>query len=196
VVTYTHRRWHMVSLYSVMHFIVDFACAFLIFRNIAGTSDGYLCVLLYNFCAFALQMPLGILADKWNRNYLFAIIGCLVVGMAYGLWQVPVAAAVIIGIGNGMFHIGGGFDVLNISEDKSGALGVFVSPGAFGYFCQRVMAVRAGRRRFAHALVNRNKEGETMSRGLFSALALSLALTLVLVVLAHCSNVLYREDRS
>jgi len=99
-----------------------------------GTPDAYLCVLLYNFCAFAMQMPLGILADKWNRNYLYAIIGCALVGIAFGFAFIPIAATVIIGIGNAMFHIGGGIDVLNVSAKKLGALGVFVSPGAFGIY--------------------------------------------------------------
>jgi len=124
----------MVSIYSVTHFLVDFACAFLMFRSIAGTADGYLCVLLYNFCAFAMQMPLGVIADKLNRNYLFAIVGCFLVAAAYGVAMFPIAAVVVVGIGNAMFHIGGGIDVLNISEKKLSALGVFVSPGAFGIY--------------------------------------------------------------
>jgi FSR family fosmidomycin resistance protein-like MFS transporter len=124
----------MVSAYSITHFLVDFACAFLMFRSIAGTPDGYLCVLLYNFCAFAMQMPLGIVADKWNRNYLFAVIGCLLVGLAYAFVSVPIAAVLVVGVGNAMFHLGGGIDVLNISKKKLGALGVFVSPGAFGVY--------------------------------------------------------------
>lgn len=124
----------MISVYSAAHLLVDFACAFLMFRSIAGTQDWYLCVFLYNFCAFAMQMPLGILADKWNRNCLFAAIGCLLVCAAYGLYQIPVLTAVVMGMGNGMFHVGGGIDILNISEKKSGALGLFVSPGAFGIY--------------------------------------------------------------
>lgn len=132
--TYTYKHWRMVSVYSVTHFLVDFSCAFLMFHNIVGTTDRYVCILLYNFCAFAMQMPLGILADKWNQNHLFAATGCAIIGIAYGLWQIPVAAAVIVGIGNGMFHVGGGIDILNISEKKSGALGIFVSPGAFGIY--------------------------------------------------------------
>jgi FSR family fosmidomycin resistance protein-like MFS transporter len=130
----TFRHWHMVSVYSAVHFLVDFACAFLMFRSIAQTPHAYLCVLLYNFCAFAMQMPFGIIADKWNRNYLFAIAGCILAGLAYCLVDIPVAAVVVIGIGNAMFHIGAGIDVLNISEKKLGALGVFVSPGAFGIY--------------------------------------------------------------
>ena len=134
MITYTLKRWSLVSVYSVAHFLVDFACAFLMFRFVAGTPDGYISVLLYNFCAFAMQMPIGLIADKLNRNYLVAIVGCIFVGAAYGLAAFPIAAVVVIGLGNAMFHIGGGIDVLNISEKKLGALGVFVSPGAFGVF--------------------------------------------------------------
>jgi len=132
--SYIQKQWQLVSIYSVAHFLVDFACAFLMFRSIAGTSDGYLCVLLYNFCAFAMQLPLGIIADACNRNVLFAVIGCILVGLAYALTPIPVAAVVVAGIGNAMFHLGGGIDVLNISEKKLGALGIFVSPGAFGIY--------------------------------------------------------------
>jgi len=124
----------MVSLYSATHFFVDFACAFFMFGLIAGMPEGYICVLLYNFCAFAMQMPIGLVADKVNRNYLFAIAGCALVCIAYGLVFSPIFAVIVIGIGNAMFHIGGGVDVLNISEKKLGALGVFVSPGAFGIY--------------------------------------------------------------
>jgi len=129
-----YKHWYLVSAYSVTHFIIDFACAFLMFRSIAGTPDGYLCVLIYNFCAFAMQMPLGIIADKWNKNYIFAIIGCAFVGAAYSLILIPVLAVTVVGIGNAMFHVGGGIDVLNISVRKAAPLGVFVSPGAFGVF--------------------------------------------------------------
>ena len=124
----------MVAIYSIAHFLLDFACAFFMFRSIPGTDNGYLCVLLYNFFAFAFQMPLGLIADQCNRNYLFAAAGCVLVGVAYGVLMIPVAAVVILGIGNALFHIGGGIDILNISEKKSAALGIFVSPGAFGIY--------------------------------------------------------------
>ena len=139
-----HKLWCMVSVYSFTHFLVDFACAFLMFSSIAGTSDWYFCVLLYNFCAFAMQMPLGIVADNLNRNYLFAIVGCVLVGVAYGISTIPIAAVVVVGIGNALFHIGGGIDVLNISEQKLGALGVFVSPGAFGVYFGTILGKGSG----------------------------------------------------
>jgi len=128
------KHWKMISIYSFAHFLVDFACAFLMFYSIMRSPDWYICVLIYNFCAFAMQMPIGIIADRLNRNNLVAATGCLLVCAAYGLTSVPIAAVAVIGLGNGMFHIGGGIDVLNISEKKSAALGIFVSPGAFGIY--------------------------------------------------------------
>jgi len=128
------KYWRIIFFYSAAHLFVDFACAFLMFRSIAKTPDWHLCILLYNFCAFALQMPLGIIADRANRNFLFAATGCVLVAAAYGFRGIPVMAVVIAGLGNAMFHIGGGVDILNISKEKSGALGLFVSPGAFGVY--------------------------------------------------------------
>ena len=131
---YTRKHWRMISTYSAAHFLVDFACAFLMFRTISASPDFRLCILLYNFCAFAMQMPLGILADRLDRNFLVAIAGCVLVGAAYGFVAFPLAAVIVLGLGNALFHLGGGVDVLNISTRRSGALGVFVSPGAFGVY--------------------------------------------------------------
>jgi FSR family fosmidomycin resistance protein-like MFS transporter len=124
----------MVAVYSVAHFLVDFACAFLIFRMIIGTTEVAFCILLYNFCAFAMQMPLGLLADRLNRNALCAGIGCLLIATAFCVGPIPVSVVILLGLGNALFHLGGGIDVLNVSERRSGPLGVFVSPGALGLF--------------------------------------------------------------
>lgn len=58
----------LLALYSAAHFWVDLSCAFLVLRTQTGAADFALCLLLYNFCAFALQMPLGLLADRLDRN--------------------------------------------------------------------------------------------------------------------------------
>jgi FSR family fosmidomycin resistance protein-like MFS transporter len=130
----------MVATYSIVHFFVDFACAFLMFGYVTGAPDGYVCVLGYNFCAFAMQMPLGIIADRLNKNHFVAIAGCALIGVAFALTGEPLAAVVVAGIGNAMFHIGGGIDVLSASGKKLGALGVFVSPGAAGVYLGTMLA--------------------------------------------------------
>jgi FSR family fosmidomycin resistance protein-like MFS transporter len=81
-----------------------------------------------------MQAPIGAIADKIDRNALIACAGCLMIAAGYGLASLPLAATIAIGLGNGMFHIGGGVGILNVSGEKSGALGIFVSPGAFGVY--------------------------------------------------------------
>ena len=123
----------LLALYGIAHFWVDLSCAFLAFRSLSGSPDFLLCLLLYNFCAFALQMPLGLWADGLDRNGLLAAAGCGLTAAAF-LAPIPLAAAVVAGVGNALFHLGGGIDVLNAGEKRAAALGVFVSPGAVGLY--------------------------------------------------------------
>lgn len=131
--------------YSLIHLLVDFACIFFLYRYVTGESTILSLFILYNFCAFALQMPMGLFADWWNRNILFATIGCIVIGIVYlsvlilspevrqgGIYEI--LAVVMIGVGNGMYHVGAGIEVLNNSTKKSRNLGIFISPGAFGIY--------------------------------------------------------------
>ena len=121
----------LLALYSLTHFAVDFTCAFLLFRRCAGAADWALGLLLYNFCAFAMQMPLGAAADRLNRNGLLAAGGCAMTAAAVLLPPV-LPMAVTAGLGNALFHLGGGLDILNDSAESAAALGLFVSPGALG----------------------------------------------------------------
>lgn len=118
----------------VAHFLVDFSCAFVLFRTLRGELRWTELLILYNFCAFAVQMPLGLLADRWNRDGLVAAAGALLVTVAYGLTGFPWLAAAVAGLGNAAFHVGAGLEVLTVSEDRAGPLGLFVSPGAVGLF--------------------------------------------------------------
>lgn len=124
---------------SAAHFCVDLCCAALFFGYLNASPDWWVCMILYNACAFALQFPLGLLADAWNRNLIFAALGCGLVAVGFFFRGFPVGAAVICGLGNGMFHVGGGLEVMNGSE-KAAPLGVFVSPGAVGLYLGTVFA--------------------------------------------------------
>ena len=123
-----------VAVYSLGHFVVDLSCAIYMMGCLRESQDWALIILLYNFCAFALQMPIGIIADKWNRNACMASLGCLLIVLSFVFHEQGLFAAVVLGTGNGCFHIGGGLEVLNESDRKMGLLGIFVSPGAFGIF--------------------------------------------------------------
>lgn len=78
----------MTGVYATAHMLVDLACAYLVYACVIGKQDWYLWLLVYNFCAFALQMPIGAGADRLNRNSFVAAAGCL-----------GVLAGLILGIG-------------------------------------------------------------------------------------------------
>lgn len=129
------------ALLSIAHAAVDLCCAALFFSVLKG-EELWLGMVLYNACAFLLQLPMGVVADQLNRNMLFAAVGCALVALAFGLRSVPILAMVVAGVGNGAFHVGGGIEVLNGSETKAGPLGVFVSPGAIGLYFGRVFSAQ------------------------------------------------------
>ncbi len=146
-----------IIMYAILHFIVDFCCAFLMFRLSFQVKDFYIYFFIYNFCAFALQMPVGLVADKWNHGNLAAAAGCCITGIAFFLSVVLVPtditivsnmAVVLAGIGNCLFHVGGGIEVQDESKDRLTPLGIFVSPGAIGIYLGTILgkdtAIRDG----------------------------------------------------
>lgn len=60
------KHINTVGIFAAMHFLVDFICAFTMFGWFVRSGDGLWLMLLYNFCAFALQMPLGVVMDAIN----------------------------------------------------------------------------------------------------------------------------------
>ncbi len=142
----------MIIINSILHFIVDGICAFAMFGRFG--ADGTTAYLFYNLCAFALQMPVGALADlvavsisKGNeagKRRFYRVVTLLgIVFVIIGMFAGPLA----LGVGNAMFHVGGGLDT--IAEDKSRnlsgrALGVFVAPGALGLFVGKLASDFAG----------------------------------------------------
>lgn len=123
-------RYRALPLYSFAHFWVDFSCAMLLLGG-AAEGERLFTFLLYNFFAFAVQMPLGLLADYLGGERKVAALGCILAAVAWGFSGLP--AAIAAGLGNALFHVGGGLYALNASEG-CGVLGVFVSPGAVGIY--------------------------------------------------------------
>lgn len=131
-VLYSKEGVSAMAVYAAGHFLVDFVCAWLIFGRFAGLANWAAAALYYNFCAFALQMPLGILADRWGRNRAFAAGGALLVCLGVlplGFWW----SVILAGLGNALYHVGGGRETM-LRSHGMWQLGVFVSPGALGIF--------------------------------------------------------------
>lgn len=124
-------------MYSVLHMFVDGVCAFAMFGTFLEQEQGYFYVLVYNFCAFALQMPFGAVLDLLHakdRKYIPLIAAST--GVVLTLAGAVIHPA-ILGTGNALFHIGGGVGTIQEDERKGWrgrGLGVFVAPGALGLY--------------------------------------------------------------
>ncbi len=129
----------MTVFYSILHFFVDGVCALAMFGRFLPGEKGRFYILIYNFCAFALQMPMGVLLDAWSER-CGRRRECAFLTAAAGVLCTLAGAALhpaVLGIGNALFHVGGG--VGTIHEDggrmwKGRGLGVFVAPGALGLY--------------------------------------------------------------
>lgn len=128
------KSQYSLTFYSVLHFLVDLSCACLMMHRISDTDQWYTALFFYNFFAFALQMPLGILTDFLKKDSWFASFGCFLTSLSL-LPLLPAWAAVLLaGCGNALFHIGGGTFILKSHKGTCAASGIFVSTGALGLF--------------------------------------------------------------
>ena len=78
------KKW-ITLIYSITHFFVDLACIILI-SNLVKKEIGegivlFQAILIYDIIAFALQFPIGIIADRINKNAIIAAVGCLLVAL-------------------------------------------------------------------------------------------------------------------
>ncbi|MBP7177031.1 MAG: hypothetical protein KBA53_12560 [Thermoclostridium sp.] len=132
-----NKKWGLF-LYSLGHMLVDGACCLVVLsstsRSNENTQNLALAIIVYNTIAFGLQPFFGLLADRVGYTNLIACCGCIIVGSSAAFMHAPFAAAVAAGLGNAMFHIGGGAYSLNMDRQKAAYAGVFVAPGAIGLF--------------------------------------------------------------
>ncbi|MCX6816593.1 MAG: hypothetical protein NTZ93_01900 [Candidatus Beckwithbacteria bacterium] len=124
-------------VYGATHAIVDGICAAVIFsilkNQIVSTTDFISLVILYNVLAFGLQAIFGLVTDYFKSPRAVAFLGCILTGLsAITFSSFPIVAIVFAGLGNALFHIGGGSISLNLTPKKATAPGIYVAPGAFG----------------------------------------------------------------
>lgn len=126
-----------LGVYGLAHAVVDATCAAMLFSvpvsYNTGNIDFYFLVITYNVFAFGLQPFFGRLTDLWQAPRWSAIAGCGMVAVSvFGLNLSPVLSICVAGIGNALFHVGGGSVSLNLTPGKAAAPGIFVAPGALG----------------------------------------------------------------
>ena len=123
----------MTGLYAPVHFFVDGICAWAMLGRLDADFGG---ILLYNFCAFAMQLPLGAVLDRLSDRrwpLRFAALGCGLTVL--GAFCHPA----VLGLGNALFHVGGGVDVIR-DGGRCEKLGIFVAPGAMGLYLGGLLA--------------------------------------------------------
>jgi FSR family fosmidomycin resistance protein-like MFS transporter len=123
-----------LSVYGITHALVDAGCIMLLLGGIDVREDLLAYILLYNVLAFGLQLPIGWLSDRLHQPVPVAITGVVLVSLSLMLFLHPLAAIILAGIGNALFHVGGGTIALNLQPEKASLPGVFVAPGGIGLF--------------------------------------------------------------
>lgn len=122
------------AVWSILHFLVDMVCAWAMYAYFG--AGNYENLLIYNFCAFALQLPFGTFLDLYREKFhrlptIIAMIGAA--ATLCGAFSHPA----LLGVGNALFHIGAGVDVIEedfMKNHKGRNLGIFVAPGAIGLY--------------------------------------------------------------
>ena len=100
-------------VYGIAHFLVDAVCIGVLFSLLhqqifSDTVITYLFI-IYNLLAFGLQVIIGFFVDNLKAPRSSALLGLILTGIAAVLFaSLPVLAVVIAGIGNALFHVGGG----------------------------------------------------------------------------------------
>ncbi|PIR78573.1 MAG: hypothetical protein COU28_00895 [Candidatus Magasanikbacteria bacterium CG10_big_fil_rev_8_21_14_0_10_36_16] len=124
-------------IYGTTHAVVDGICATVIFsilkNQIVSTTSFISMVILYNALAFGLQAVFGLATDYFKSPRATAFFGCVLTGLsAITFLFSPIIAVIFAGIGNALFHVGGGSISLNLTPKKASAPGIYVAPGALG----------------------------------------------------------------
>jgi len=148
--SFASRAGATLGLYALAHGAVDAACAVLLWRAVhdglvvAGTA--FSAFLIYNLLAFAVQPVIGLAIDHLGRARGAAALGGLVTAAALPLASAPrlfTVAVVVAGLGNALFHVGGGVVSAAAAPGRATTLGFFVAPGAAG-LALGIVSGRAG----------------------------------------------------
>jgi len=126
-----------LAIYGAAHLLVDACCAAAAFHvatvgNVSAETFGVL-LLLYHALAFAMQPLVGLAVDAIGKPRTAVVVGCLLTAAILAIPpSFPIAIVVIAGVGNALFHVGGGVVCLGLTPHRAAAPGVFVAPGSVG----------------------------------------------------------------
>lgn len=122
---------------GLFHFAVDAATVTVVFRAVdlheVSPLAAFVIVVGYDLLAFASQAAFGWFVDQWSTPRAALLAGLALTLAATGAYSAsPIAAMLLAGLGNALFHIGAGAAVLRLGLKKALPSGLFVAPGALG----------------------------------------------------------------
>ena len=122
----------LLGLNALAHLLTDAVCASALFGVVKGSAvELSWALIIYNTAAFTTQCLVGLGTDRLRRHEPLAALGLAVCAAAALLPLPGYLLALVIGLGNSLFHVAGGTVTLKGARD-AGPLGVFVAPGAVG----------------------------------------------------------------
>jgi len=143
----------IVGIPAVQHFLVDALCACSLYLLLGtwAVANMLSVFILYNVLAFLTQPLTGWLADRIANKHWLLLASMLLLTAAVlvltvfplfgrGVGGESVLIALLLGLGNSLFHVWGGQQVAVRSQNDIRALGIFVSTGAFGLVVGMVFA--------------------------------------------------------
>jgi MFS transporter, FSR family, fosmidomycin resistance protein len=129
-------RWYPVH-HGLIHAIIDACCVMAVFSSRfvhdLTPDERFSLVLLYNLMAFAGQVPIGLLLDRFKIIQGAALCGIGFTALAVILFRYdPLIATIWAGLGNATFHVSAGAASLQVRPGRATQPGIFVAPGALG----------------------------------------------------------------
>jgi len=126
-----------LGVYGLTHGLVDATCIALIFASLSRYSLKaeyfFTLIILYNVLAFGTQPLFGFITDKIQKPRGTALFGLLILIFSLIIFFIsPLFTIILLGLGNALFHIGGGTISLNLTPKKATAPGIYVAPGTIG----------------------------------------------------------------
>ena len=128
-----------LGLYAGAHLAVDATCGVVLWKavhdGLISTSTAWSAFVVYNLLAFAVQPLVGLAVDRLKMPRAAALTGAVITALAVPLAMLDggfAAAVVAAGLGNAVFHVGGGVTAAAVAPGRATPLGLFVAPGAAG----------------------------------------------------------------
>ena len=132
---------HCTIIASATHLFVDClcVCALYLLSAVHSREDIITALLTYNVIAFCSQPLTGIVADRMSDRKILLHASMILLATAVIITDfcplhhaAPLATAIVLGVGNSLFHVWGGKETALASNNDIVSLGIFVAPGAMG----------------------------------------------------------------